>query len=218
MPRCWSSAPRKKLPPPSTIASWVPVFTTSATWLAIAWTTSGSTPTRPPPNTSPDSLSSTRWNGEAGTSVSMSMWLGLLSARSRWSSVRSRRWSVGAHLEARELPDGDAGVVEHGLYRLLGVLHRRLLEQHGVLEEAVHPTLDDARQRLLRLALLTRGRLGDLALLGQDVLGHVVARHVPRAHRGDLLGRAPPRRRRRRRPRGRRWRVAGRSPCGADRS
>src|SRR5947208_13461074 len=60
MPRWLSSAPRKKLPPPTTMATCVPPATTSAISSARACATSGSTPILPPPNTSPDSLSSTR--------------------------------------------------------------------------------------------------------------------------------------------------------------
>src|SRR6478609_11715263 len=60
MPRCWSSAPRKKLPPPVTTAIWTPASATAAISWATFCTTSGSTPTLPPPNTSPDSLSRTR--------------------------------------------------------------------------------------------------------------------------------------------------------------
>ena len=60
MPRCCSSAPRKKLPPPVTTAICTPASTTLAISRAIFCTTSGSTPTLPPPKTSPESLSSTR--------------------------------------------------------------------------------------------------------------------------------------------------------------
>src|ERR1700688_4132799 len=60
MPRCCSCAPRKKLPPPITTATWTPLRTTSAIWRATRWTTSGSRPTCPPPNISPPSLSNTR--------------------------------------------------------------------------------------------------------------------------------------------------------------
>src|SRR3989440_8891479 len=60
MPRRSSSTPRKKLPPPTTTATWMPCCTTCAIWRANSWTTSGSTPIAPPPNTSPDSLRTTR--------------------------------------------------------------------------------------------------------------------------------------------------------------
>src|SRR4051794_34245392 len=93
-----------------------------------------------------------------------------------------------ADLEAGEPPDVDAGLVEDRLDRLLRVLHRRLVEQRDLLEVAVQPTLDDLGQRLLRLALLTGGGLGDLALLGHNVRGDLVAGDVARAHRRDLHG------------------------------
>src|ERR1700722_17210765 len=60
MPRCCSCAPRKKLPPRITTATWTPLRRTSAIWRATRWTTSGSRPTCPPPNISPPSLSNTR--------------------------------------------------------------------------------------------------------------------------------------------------------------
>src|SRR6478672_5752469 len=60
MPCCWSSAPRKKLPPPVTIATCTPERCTVAISWAMPRTTSGSTPTLPPPKTSPDSFSRTR--------------------------------------------------------------------------------------------------------------------------------------------------------------
>src|ERR1700739_3516789 len=67
MPRCCSCAPPEKFPPPITTATWVPPRTTSAICRATRWTTSGSSPTCPPPNISPPSLSTTRpYNGRAG--------------------------------------------------------------------------------------------------------------------------------------------------------
>ena len=58
-----------------------------------------------------------------------------------------------ADLEADEPCHGDAGLVEQRLDRLLVVRHRRLLEQHDVLEEPAQPAFDDLGQRLLGLAL-----------------------------------------------------------------
>src|ERR1700730_9938979 len=69
-----------------------------------------------------------------------------------------------AHLEANEPRHRHTGLVEQRLDRLLVIGHRRLLEQHGVLEEAVQPALDDLGQRLLRLALGLRGLLGEAPL------------------------------------------------------
>ena len=76
--------------------------------------------------------------------------------------VRPRSWrnlaaDSGADLEAGEPLDGDAGLVEDRLDRLLGVGHRRLLEQDDVLEEAVEATLDDLRRSPAR-ACPPRGR------------------------------------------------------------
>src|ERR1700743_1414782 len=90
------------------------------------------------------------------------------------------------HLEANETGHRHAGSVEQSLDRLLVVGHRRLLEQHGVLEEAVQPALHDLGQRLLGLALALGGLLGDAALTGHHVLGDVVARQEARFERGDL--------------------------------
>src|SRR3954451_18548718 len=69
MPRCWSSAPRKKLPPPMTTATSTPPRTASAICLAMPATTAGSSPMLPPPNTSPESLRRTRSKGVVGASV-----------------------------------------------------------------------------------------------------------------------------------------------------
>src|SRR3981189_3139948 len=60
MPRSCSSAPRKKLPPPTTTATCKPRRTTVAICRARPCTTSGSTPILPPPKASPDNLSTTR--------------------------------------------------------------------------------------------------------------------------------------------------------------
>src|SRR5690554_2660629 len=59
MPRWESSAPRKKLPPPTTIAISTSVAT-EAISLAMELTTSGFTPRDPPPKDSPESLRRTR--------------------------------------------------------------------------------------------------------------------------------------------------------------
>ena len=92
----------------------------------------------------------------------------------------------GADLEAGEPLHLDTGRVENGLDRLLGVGHRRLVEQDDVLEEAVEAPLGDLGDRLLGLALLAGGGLGDLALLLHDVGRDLVAGEVRRLHRGDL--------------------------------
>src|SRR5262249_24270651 len=91
-----------------------------------------------------------------------------------------------ADLEPRECGDGDAGLLEHLRHGLLGVRDGRLLDQYEVLEERVHPALDDLRQGRLGLALLASGLLGDAALGLDDLGGHLVAGDVLRAHRSDL--------------------------------
>src|SRR5690349_11803109 len=138
MPRWLSSAPRKKLPPPTTMATWVPEATTSATCRAMDWTTSGSTPTLPPPKTSPESLSSTRRyesGDERAASPSSVIWRLLssfVSLNPSWFGP-----SALAHLEVSELRDRDARGDQHVLHRLLLLVHRLLLEQDDRLEEAV---------------------------------------------------------------------------------
>src|SRR5579875_3576484 len=210
MPRWLSSAPRKKLPPPTTIATCTPESTTPAIWRAIEATTSGSTPTAPPPKTSPDSLSSTRrnhagWSGttsDGATSVSL---IGSPFPSRSGSTLPAgpRRPPRGggpggddtdgaddsADLEVGELRDRHARLVEQRLHRLLVVDDRGLLEQHVVLEVPVDAALDDLGQGLLGAAVLAGLGLGD-ALLGLDDLGRdLVAGQGRRAHGSDLHGR-----------------------------
>src|ERR1700755_317510 len=119
MPRCWSSEPRKKLPPPITTATCAPSLTTSASCRATASTTVGSTPTAPPPNISPPSLSSTRRKPGRGWSGSI---LESLIVYLGWPSLDRARSGL-TDLEPGELGDGHAGRVEQRLDGLLGVLH-----------------------------------------------------------------------------------------------
>src|SRR3954454_3206848 len=91
-----------------------------------------------------------------------------------------------ADLEAGEPLDGQSGLVDDLLDRLLRLGDRRLLEQHEVLEVGVDPTLDDLADRLLGLALLLGGLLGD-ATLGLDRLGRdLLAAEVARTRSGDV--------------------------------
>src|SRR4051794_18714381 len=91
-----------------------------------------------------------------------------------------------AHLEAGEAVDRQAGLVEDLLHRALGLGDRRLLEQDEVLVVGIDPTFDDLGDRLLGLALLLGGLLGDAAL-GLDGLGrHLLAGEVARARGGDV--------------------------------
>src|SRR3990170_4996130 len=108
MPRCCSSEPRKKLPPPITTATCAPVATTSAIWRATVSTTPGSTPTPPPPNISPPSLSSTRRYPGPEPSEPI-----------RGVVIASPCPSAGsglADLEAGELADCDTCLVEQRLH------------------------------------------------------------------------------------------------------
>src|SRR3954467_4684473 len=116
MPRWAISAPRKKLPPPTTIATCTPVRTTSQTWRAMSATTSRSRPTSPPPNTSPESFRSTRLYGPSGSSrMSEEAAPGVLLIGSGLlvGSGCSGRTLGLAHLEAREAEHRDAGLLEH---------------------------------------------------------------------------------------------------------
>src|SRR4051812_26361754 len=103
MPEADSSAPRKKLPPPTTIAtSTCP--TVAAICLAIPRTVSGSTPSLPPPKTSPDSLSRTRRRlgaTAAGMVRSISFWVSMVPP-GRGIGIRSRIEGAGrSHAGAR---------------------------------------------------------------------------------------------------------------------
>src|SRR4051794_15023375 len=189
MPRWLSSAPRKKFPPPVTIATWVPPATTSAISTASEWATSGSTPIRPPPKTSPDSFNRTRRyqppdpapDDEGAASIAL---IGSPSVVEQWSV--EPYLLRGADLEVDEAGDVHSGGVQHLLDTLLLLLHRLLLEQDDTLEEAVEATLDDLGHRSLRLALGPGRLLGHAALGLDDVAGDVLAGEVPRPHRSDL--------------------------------
>src|SRR4051794_16877285 len=210
MPAWLSSAPRKKLPPPMTTATCVPLATTSASCSAIPRTTSASTPTLPPPKVSPESLRRTRWyplpsagwkavGADSGGVVSVnasSLVRGGLSdpaARTNGPAPGGERGRSScavpsglADLEAGEPLHGQAGVVGNLLDRALRLGDRRLLEQDEVLVEGVDPTLDDLGDRLLGLALLLRGLLGD-ATLGLDGLRRdLLAGEEARAGGGDV--------------------------------
>src|SRR4051812_19026661 len=130
-------------------------------------------PSSGPAKASPDSLSRTRFQcGDSKLTApasSGSVDLG------RLFRLSGSRCESGADLEPGEPLQCHAGFVENSLHRLLVVPHVGLVVQHDVLVEPVDPPLDDLRERLLRLALLARGRLGDLALLGDHVSRDVVA-------------------------------------------
>src|SRR3954468_5341559 len=196
MPRCDSSAPRKKLPPPTTTATSTPDRTAAAISPAMRCTTSGASPTDPPPKVSPDSLSSTRrafGSGVPGrTSVTSATCPPVAcvgsSGAGRGAGACVREWPrpvgrgplpgdslvSGSHAEPREARHGAAGLGEDLADRLLRVLGERLVEQHVLLEEAVQAALDDLRERGLGLALVARGLLGDVALGGDGLRRDVV--------------------------------------------
>src|SRR5690606_39127316 len=70
-----------------------------------------------------------------------------------------------ADLEAGERGDLCTGLLRDLRDGLLRVLGERLVQQDVLLEEAVDATLDDLGQRLLGLALLAGGLLGDATLV-----------------------------------------------------
>src|SRR6187402_2567155 len=135
MPRWRSSLPRKKLPPPITTATWNPAAETEAISRAMRETTSGSTPSLPPPNSSPESLSRTRWywvtrwrsfrsNYEGSEKAgcdgpSRVITTGLL-------NVRGEPTASGPDLETSEPRQRGAGLVQHRLDGLLVLGDRRL--------------------------------------------------------------------------------------------
>src|SRR6516165_7371880 len=69
----------------------------------------------------------------------------------------------------------DAGRAEHGRDALLLVAHVALIQQHALLEPAVHTPVDDLLQSGLRLSLVARDRLESGALGSHLALGHLVA-------------------------------------------
>src|SRR2546426_7559698 len=98
------------------------------------------------------------------------------------------RWNLLAgseltNLEPNEPLHHDARLVEHLTHILLLVHHRRLFDEHEILEERADPTLDDLRNRRLGLALLARRLLGDAPLGLHDLGRHLVAGDVPGPHR-----------------------------------
>src|ERR1700722_9544716 len=78
-----------------------------------------------------------------------------------------------AHPEAGECLHVDLVGREQRLDGLLGVLHRRLLGEHDVLEEGTETTLDNLRNGLLGLAFLAGDLLRDPALLLDQVGRHL---------------------------------------------
>src|SRR5699024_7845669 len=77
-------------------------------------------------------------------------------------------------IETDEALDGHARLVDDLLDRLLVLLDERLSQKRHFLEVTVETALHDLGDRLLGLALLACGLLGDTALVGHHVLGDVV--------------------------------------------
>src|SRR3954447_24296509 len=159
MPRFCNSAPRKKLPPPTTTAICTPRRVAVAICRAMPCTTSGSTPTAPPPNTSPESFSTTRRGrkgGEVGSSTGTACSVTIVMRPAFLHSFREDLMRRGgraqnrvpdlpchlfvlllADLEPDEPGDVEARLVGDLLHGLLVVDHGGLLEQDVVLEEGV---------------------------------------------------------------------------------
>src|SRR6478736_6613578 len=185
-----SSAPRKKLPPPQTMATCTPSATAAAISAATRRTTPASRPIDPPPNASPDSFSSTRRG-----SVSVMGYLQGVGGVLRGSRAGGPGpsgpgppgvASSGADAEPHEAGHGAADLGEHLGDRLLRVLRERLVQEDDVLEVARQAALDDLRQRGLGLALVAGGLLGDAALVLDRLGRDLVAGQVGRRERGDV--------------------------------
>src|SRR5919106_2714552 len=179
-----ASRPLKMLPPPTTTAGWTPTSITSASWRARRSTDPSWMPKSPPggANASPDSLSSTRPYASPPAEA-------LMRLPPRGGAVLSpnvAREPPDLHL----LPDLGRELPDHVLDRplALGILEELLVEEAAVLVESLQLALDDPREDVLGLPLLAGLCLVDLALLRQDLLGHLVARHPPRVGRGYLHG------------------------------
>src|SRR6478735_1156541 len=169
MPRWLSSAPRKKLPPPTTTA--ISTRSTAAAISRAIWlTTSGLTPSWPAPNASPESLRRTRRRPVRSVmGVVLSSRFKIVPRGHeegvRIMTIRTPSTLLRADLEAREVRDGDTGVLRHLGDRELVVLGVVLLEQGDLLDERGDAAFDDLRESRFRLALVA-GDLGDdLALL-----------------------------------------------------
>src|SRR6266702_5102941 len=165
MPRCESTAPRNISPPAN---AWPESFSTTRCQLGCASPSAAAavTPSRLvlpfcTPRTLPSSLVA------AACPPGPGLWLG----------------SAGlADLEPGKRPHAGPVLGQQLLDRLLLIPDVRLLDQHDVLQECVHPALDDLRYGLLGLALVAGHLLGDPALVRHHVGRNLLAGHVPRAH------------------------------------
>src|SRR5918995_6969841 len=215
MPRCDNSAPRKKLPPPTTIATST-VRAASAISLASELTTSGFTPSAPPPNASPESFSITlrlrsvipdrpsrlvKTTGSPAPAQSRfrgrppmrrAAGSGCPSGHGKGSpdraATRTPLQLLGADLEASEVAHREARVGEHLGDGQLVVLRVVLLQQCDLLEVRAEAAFDDLRKGGLGLALLAGDLLDDRALLLDRVIRHVFTRQVLGVRERDVLG------------------------------
>src|SRR5260370_17642917 len=81
-------------------------------------------------------------------------------------------------LEPREFAHAGSALGQQLLDRLLRIAHRRLFDEHDVLEERIEAALHDLRYGLLRLALLPRDLLGDPPLVGPQTVAPPVPPHL----------------------------------------
>src|SRR6056297_3572087 len=175
-----------------TTATSVPALTTPAICRATEATTSGSTPSPPPPaKASPLSLSKTRRQPASGACGQVTKvpsndgWTGSLLNRSMVPPFPKRRLAL-TRLEPSECADRGAGFSQDVRHRLLTVNHAGLLEQDVVLEVGVHPAFDDLGNRLIGLALVPSRGFGDVSLVFHGLGRHLVAGEELRAHGRDL--------------------------------
>src|SRR3954447_21263790 len=179
MPLVAPDMPRQMLPPPTTTAiSTLSSTRASATSSAIRCTSAASMPkfVVVSANASPDSLRMTRRYS--------------LSAISRLRARSCRRTLVLAHLHAGE--PRELGVAAEPLDQFadadLGVLHRRLLEQYGVLVEGVEPALHGTLELGLGNALVAALLLDDGLLAREHIGRDLVARQGRGRREGDVQG------------------------------
>src|SRR3954454_22790131 len=177
MPRSAPGMPRKMFPPPTTTAISTPssVFA-AATSSAMRWTTAASMPepVAASANTSPESFRTTRSYRDASPNAS--------SLSLRGPSL------LGADLDPDKPADGGilAQLAEELADGGLRLPDERLLDEDGALVEAVQPTFDDLRERLLGLPLVAGELLEHGPLLLDDLGGDIVARDVLRCGRRDV--------------------------------
>src|SRR6478609_2159697 len=176
MPLWDSSAPRKKFPPPTTMAT-----STSGTAAAIC-------------------LATLKKGYPAGSGGRNRQWSKRTVAASVWAHAKGAatevatplQFRLGAYAEARERGSLDTGLFEDLCHGLLRVLGECLVNQDLALVEAGYAAFHNLGEGSFRLALGLGGLFGDAALgldeLGRNVLtGEVVRGHGGNVH-GDVVG------------------------------